>query len=367
VFKKKHLVEKHSCKVEPYGRTGTRNRCCKWVEINGLKRNEICHFKGPATYVYEKSSCRWKRLDKTRRQRECCTWTRTRINGHNKDSNKVCRPIGLIVEIKKQLGCFKRPFGAFGLRNYCCSHKMVCIGKTCKIKNRQCSYRGPIYTEKRVKRCKWAKKTKRAKQVLCCKITINCKINQKNKTKKCAKRDKKCKWVGKIIVTKRVRTCTFKAYGRKGLRRHCCTFHNVCKNKKCRHENIRCGWEGCARYQRLKYSCAFVHIRKDTIRKQCCSWSETTSCKSKTFSSRRCRYIGQPIITKTRRGCKWIVNGKNRRQKRCCEFHRQCQGRRCHKSKKCEIKVTIFSKSFAKCHWKKIWKILKKKKMLYLE
>jgi len=116
--------------------------------------------------------------------------------------------------------------------------------------------------KKRIKRCKWSQKSKTQRQVHCCKFTVNCKINHKTKVKKCLKRGKQCLWIGKIIVSKRIRTCTLKAFGKKGVRRHRCSFIKVCKNKRCRHKDIRCAWQGCPRYQKLKYSCGFIHKKK---------------------------------------------------------------------------------------------------------
>jgi len=279
--------KKKSCKREPYGRSGTREYCCKWIQKNGVKRNEICHYKGAATYEKDLTKCRWKKLSPGKKQKVCCSWTRTTVNGHHKDTNKKCHHIGQIVEVSNKIGCTKRPFGANGLRKFCCSHKNVCVGKVCKLKKRSCSFRGPVYTEKVVKRCKWANKTKRQRQIKCCKSIINCKVHHHTKKRKCVIRGKKCAWKGRIIYSKRIRKCTFKTYGRKGIRNHCCSYVNVCKNGRCRHKNIRCKWEGCAKYQQLKYKCGFVHVAKNTIRKQCCTFRITSECKRKSLSKKK--------------------------------------------------------------------------------
>jgi len=84
-----------------------------------------------------------------------------------------------------------------------------------------------------------------------------------------------------------MRKCTFRTYGRKGIRNHCCSFVNVCKNNRCRHKNIRCKWEGCARFQKIKYHCGFIQVAKNTIRKQCCSWRITSECKRKRLSKKK--------------------------------------------------------------------------------
>jgi len=145
--------------------------------------------------------------------------------------------------------------------------KKKCVGKLCKLTKRHCQYRGPVYTQRRVKRCKWANRTRRIRQVKCCRFTINCRINHLTKSKKCLKRARKCRWVGRKIKSKRFRTCTFKAYGKRKVRKHCCSYSRVCKSGRCRHKNIRCSWQGCAKLQTLKNQCQFVHIRKKYYQK----------------------------------------------------------------------------------------------------
>jgi len=191
--------------------------------------------------------------------------------------------------------------------------------------------------KKRIKRCKWSQKSKTQRQVHCCKFTVNCKINHKTKVKKCLKRGKQCLWIGKIIVSKRIRTCTLKAFGKKGVRRHRCSFIKVCKNKRCRHKDIRCAWQGCPRYQKLKYSCGFIHKKKNTIQKQCCSWKETSQCKRKSSSRKVCRFFGKPITTISKSGCIWTLVGGNTRIKTCCVHQKQCSGNKCKRTRRCAV------------------------------
>jgi hypothetical protein len=358
-------VKKSSCKVEPYGRTGTRNYCCKWTEVNGVKRREICDYKGPATYVFEKTVCKWKKLSAEKRQRVCCSFSRTKTAKKVVDSKKKCKNIGEIVEIKKKIGCSIRPFGKFGLRKYCCSHKTRCVGKSCRLTHRRCSYKGAVFTERKVKKCKWAQKSKNNLQIKCCSYFSNCKVNNKTKKKKCLKRARKCHWKGKVIKSNRRMSCTLKPFGRNAVRSHCCSYVNKCKGKRCRHTKIRCFWKGCPKIQRLKYHCSFQHVKKNTIRKICCRWSEVSACKRKTFSAKTCRWIGQAIVTKTKRGCKWIQTGKNSRVKQCCSNHKQCQGKKCHFTKKCVNKKKIVSKAMTSCKWKKLGKYTKRKNCCY--
>lgn len=108
-FIKKKCMRK--CKNIPVGKFGTRKKCC-------IKCRKCASFQYTGTPRKRADACETK-LKK-------CFWK------------------GPYVVIRKHRKCSVRPYGRNKDRKRCCSWKVRCIGKHCKVVHRKCSWEGCV-------------------------------------------------------------------------------------------------------------------------------------------------------------------------------------------------------------------------------
>jgi len=99
------------CKNIPVGKFGTRKKCC-------IKCRKCASFQYTGTPRKRADACETK-LKK-------CFWK------------------GPYVVIRKHRKCSVRPYGRNKDRKRCCSWKVRCIGKHCKVVHRKCSWEGCV-------------------------------------------------------------------------------------------------------------------------------------------------------------------------------------------------------------------------------
>jgi len=217
---------------------GKRKRCCtfthKCINFDRLscksKRaprcwaNRKCKFVGP--FIKKKCSRKCENVPVGRfgKRRKCCincrrcasfkyTLTPKKRPDVCETKLKKCHWKGHVVVIRKHKKCSVRHFGIYQDRKRCCSWKVRCVGKHCKIVHKRCRWVGCIIKFTRKKECRIRMKNNHQKQKFCCKW------NKKCCGSKCRDYNQKCRWRGKVFTTRHHWKCSFIRIGQFGRKK----------------------------------------------------------------------------------------------------------------------------------------------------
>lgn len=351
-------TQEKKCSFQKFGENGIRKYCCTNRKVCFGKKcsrsNYQCVFAGKVIRRFPKSNCKWVKQGKKRLQK-CCVWTKRCVGQICKNLKKKCTFKGLPVTNKKSRKCVmkKSPSCAGGFQKYCCNHRQKCVGSKCsKPKKGKCFFTGAVVTQKVKYVCKWVKVGKHGKRRECCANTFICHADQ------CSLKKKECKNVGWTFVTKTVKKCATRKFGR-GRRKRCCQWKLNCFNKKCTTTSKSCAWSGAKISIVQKTKCSMVKVGKNQKQKECCDFKKRCVNKVCKIFDKKCKKQGPVVLVQSNYKCRPVFVPKAKaHRKKCCSWEKYCNGKVCQNQKaKCTFVGPFMQvKKMKKCEKKNISK-----------